>query len=245
MIILTAALDLVGPTIPKGVVLLSNVIPALVVKLLCPYFIHLLSYSTRILCLVSISVLGMFLVVLTPAYDDADPSQNAVATKMIGVALASSSSAAGEVTFLGLTHFYGPFSLAGWGSGTGGAGLVGAGAYALATTGMGLSSRGTLFASAFLPFVMVGSFFLVLPLEAMKRVNNKRDVLGRDRDDTEGEVAALERHDEIEGDDNEEEDRLLQDSFTSSKPSIQSSTTTPWTATLFRHLRQMRALFFP
>jgi len=36
-----------------------------------------------------------------------------------------------NLAFLGLTHYYGHFSLASWGSGTGGAGLIGAGAYVI------------------------------------------------------------------------------------------------------------------
>ena len=117
----------------------------------------------------------MLLVAASPAYDEAHPADNAIVAKMIGVAFASAASGGGEVTFLSLTHFYGPFSLAGWGSGTGAAGLVGAGAYALATTGLGLGSRVTLFASAFLPFALMGSFFLLLPMGPLKRTpENKR-----------------------------------------------------------------------
>jgi battenin len=101
----------------------------------------------------------MLLIALTPGYTDG----STISTKMAGVILASLSSGGGELSFLGLTHFYGPFSLAAWGSGTGGAGLIGAGAYALATTTMGFSVKATLSASACLPAVMVLSFFVILP----------------------------------------------------------------------------------
>ncbi|RAL65326.1 hypothetical protein DID88_000894 [Monilinia fructigena] len=40
VIILSAALDLVGPSIPKSVVLLADVLPSFVTKLIAPYFIH-------------------------------------------------------------------------------------------------------------------------------------------------------------------------------------------------------------
>ncbi|KAL8981983.1 MAG: hypothetical protein Q9177_005413, partial [Variospora cf. flavescens] len=96
---------------------------------------------------------------LTPAYTDG----GTITTKMAGVVLASLSSGAGELSFLGLTHYYGPFSLAAWGSGTGGAGLIGAGAYAIATTTVGMSVKASLLASASLPIVMLFSFFVVLP----------------------------------------------------------------------------------
>lgn len=90
-------------------------------------------------------------------------SSSAVLLKLLGIALASLSSGGGELSFLGLTHFYGHVSLAAWSSGTGAAGLVGAGAYVLATTTFGLSSGGTLLVSALLPAVMVGAFFGMLP----------------------------------------------------------------------------------
>lgn len=105
----------------------------------------------------------MLLIALTP--------DGHVGIKMVGVMLASLSSGGGELSFLGLTHFYGHFSLASWGSGTGGAGLVGAGAYVIATTTIGLSVRTSLLAFSFLPLIMLLSFFVVLPKEAL---NNSR-----------------------------------------------------------------------
>jgi battenin len=101
----------------------------------------------------------MLAVALSPPTTSAD----SIAAKLAGIVLANISSAAGEVNFLSLTHFYGPFSLASWGSGTGGAGLIGAGAYALATTALGISVRATLLTSALLPVIMLLSFFMLLP----------------------------------------------------------------------------------
>lgn len=88
---------------------------------------------------------------------------------MSGVVLASLSAGAGELSFLGLTHYFGAFSLASWGSGTGGAGLIGAGAYVLATTTIGLSVRTSLLAFSFLPIVMLLSFFAILPKGPLKK----------------------------------------------------------------------------
>ncbi|KAK4964762.1 battenin CLN3 protein [Elasticomyces elasticus] len=87
-----------------------------------------------------------------------------IPAKIGGIVLANISSGAGEVNFLSLTHFYGHDGLAGWSSGTGGAGLLGAGVYALATTGLGFSVRSTLLASAVVPLGMVAAYFLLLPL---------------------------------------------------------------------------------
>ncbi|PWY89413.1 CLN3-domain-containing protein [Aspergillus sclerotioniger CBS 115572] len=163
VIILSAALDLVGPSVPKGVVLLADVIPSFVTKLVAPYFIHLIPYPIRVMFFVLCSAMGMLLVALSPAYTEG----GTISTKIAGIILASLSSGGGELSFLALTHFYGPFSLAAWGSGTGAAGLVGAGAYAVATTSMGFSVKATLLASACLPVIMVVSFFAILPRTSM------------------------------------------------------------------------------
>ena len=134
-------------------------------KLCAPYFIHAIPYPTRIVLFVALSSMGMLLIALTPAYTDG----GTISTKMAGVILASLSSGGGELSFLGLTHFYGPFSLAAWGSGTGGAGLIGAGAYAVATTSFGLSVKRSLLVSSMLPAVMLISFFVLLPKGPLRR----------------------------------------------------------------------------
>jgi battenin len=166
VIILSAALDLVGPSIPKGIVLLFDVVPSFGTKLVAPYFIHLVPYWLRIYAFVGLSTAGMLLIALT--------APSSIPLKMIGVMLASLSSGGGELSFLGLTHYYGQFSLAAWGSGTGGAGIIGAGAYALATTTIGLSVPTTLFISAFLPLIMLLSFFIILPRAALAHREGKR-----------------------------------------------------------------------
>ena len=147
-----------------------------------------------------ISAAGMLLIALSPAYTDGDT----ISTKMAGIILASLSSGGGELSFLGLTHFYGPFSLAAWGSGTGAAGLIGAGAYAVATTALKLPVKSVLFASSFLPVVMLISFFAVLPLGPLKRNSQYTiisspagadDILAGEEEEPE-ESAAMERDDE-------------------------------------------------
>lgn len=179
VIILSAALDLVGPAFPKGVVLLADVVPSFVTKLIAPYFIHVVPYPVRVLIFVTLSVCGMLIIALTPAHTDG----GSIFPKLAGIILASLSSGAGELSFLGLTHFYGKFSIAAWSSGTGAAGLVGAGAYAVATSSLGLSVRTTLLASAFLPAIMLINFFAVLPLGplryAVRDIANPRNIVDR------------------------------------------------------------------
>lgn len=164
MIILSSALDLVGPNVPKGVVLLADVIPSFLTKLCAPYFIHKIPYNVRILIFIALSASGMLIIALTPPLQDS----KTIAIKMCGVMLASLSSGGGELSFLGLTHYYGHFALAAWGSGTGGAGLIGAGAYAIATNTLQISPRTSLLAFSFLPLIMVLSFFLILPLGPLR-----------------------------------------------------------------------------
>jgi len=163
VIILSAALDLVGPAIPKGTVLLASIVPGLATKLFVPYLIHYIPYSLRVIIFTVLSTCGMLIVALSGSRD-----AGGIAAKLVGIVFANISSGAGEVHFLSLTHFYGQLSLAAWGSGTGGAGLIGAGAYALATTTMGFSSQATLLASAVIPCGMILSFFVLLPLGPLK-----------------------------------------------------------------------------
>jgi battenin len=73
-----------------------------------------------------------------------------------------------------LTHYYGHFSLAAWGSGTGGAGLIGAGLYVFLTDTLKLTIKNSLLTSACLPFLMPLAFFLILPQGPLRRANNKK-----------------------------------------------------------------------
>ena len=237
VIILSAALDLVGPAVPKGVVLLCDVIPSFLMKLCAPYFIHAIPYPARVLLFSAFSALGMFLIALSPPYTDG----GTITTKMTGVVLASMSSGGGELSFISLTHFYGPFSLASWGSGTGGAGLIGAGAYALATTTLGLSSRNTIFASAFLPVVMLVSFFIILP----RKPNNRQATAGMDVLEA-SHTTGDEGNEVLDADEAPEEEGLLSQpsGLRGSKP-FMSSRSQSWIAMFLQNLRRSRSLFFP
>lgn len=94
---------------------------------------------------------------------------------MAGVVFASLTSGGGELSFLGLTHYYGQMSLAAWGSGTGAAGLAGAGLYALFTTWFGFSVKNSLLSSAFLPVIMLLSFFVILPRGPLRESENRKE----------------------------------------------------------------------
>ena len=252
VIILSSALDLVGPSVPKGVVLLADVLPSFLTKLCAPYFIHTIPYPFRILAFVALSTCGMLLIALTPALQDA----RSISIKMAGVILASLSSGGGELSFLGLTHYYGHFALAAWGSGTGGAGLVGAGAYVVATTVMGLSVRNSLLIFSCLPVIMLISFFIVLPLGPIRPASKyaeyqrieQEERLPSDQErrsplDPEGlEIAR-------EVDQPEEGERFLSSSSYSqsgraSSPMAGTSIIGTWRS-FKANLRRSRSLFFP
>ena len=90
-----------------------------------------------------------------------------------------------------MTHYYGHISLAAWGSGTGGAGLVGAGLYVMLTDWLGFSVKNSLLASAYLPVIMLISFFLVLPRQPLRDAAKAREYQPlRDADEVESPVVA-------------------------------------------------------
>lgn len=231
MIILSAALDLVGPSTPKAVVLLADVIPSFLTKLVAPYFIHLVPYELRILIFAVLSAGGMLIIGFTPPYTEG----GSTGIKLFGVMLASLSSGAGELSFLGLVHYYGPFSLAAWGSGTGGAGLIGAGMYAIATNSLGWSVKATLLGSAVLPAIMLIAFFTILPLEPLRI--GRRSIVAKD--DEEEESNEVPEHEELLAPDEQD-----LDSASSTRSSSKTPTKSSWIQ--FKHnLQRARGLFFP
>ncbi|CUM65799.1 uncharacterized protein PRCAT00003447001 [Priceomyces carsonii] len=157
VIILSAAIDLVGSSMPKAIVLLADVTPSLAVKLTAPFFVHFIPYYVRLWLLVVMSGLGMLVISLS--------SQTSIGLKVFGIALASLSSGLGELTFLQLTHFYKrEYSVGGFSSGTGGAGLFGSFLFMLFTNVFGLNVRGVLLMSSVLPLGFLATFYILLPL---------------------------------------------------------------------------------
>jgi battenin len=141
-----------------------------------------------------------------------------------------------------VTHYYGHFALAAWGSGTGGAGLVGAGAYAIATNTLHISPRTSLLFFSFLPLIMLASFYLVLPLGPLHAGSSKaREYEAIDSDDQPDEDDGLA--------DEREHDRLLSSSaHSASGRSFTSANRRGVSRALsgFRaNLNRARGLFFP
>ncbi|KAI1004986.1 hypothetical protein K3495_g3234 [Podosphaera aphanis] len=233
VIILSAALDLVGPSVPKSLVLLADVSPSFLTKLIAPYFISHVSYSTRILVMFILSTIGMFTIALTPSVVEQGGS---VTIKLVGVVLSSISSGLGELSMLGLSHFYGPASLAAWGSGTGAAGLVGAGLYILLTSTLGFAISTSLLLCAALPFVMPLSFYFILPLEPLDpEYSLVSEFVKEEENMFSGSAGALLGS------------GVSQDFAYDTNPTISPSpcgTSRAWTSLCFK-LRRARSLFFP
>jgi len=156
VVILSAALDLVPPSTPKGIIAFCNIFPALVAKVGWPYILKgRIRYARRIIGNTILSVLGMLVVAMF----------DSLYMRLFGICLASFSSGLGELTFLQLSTTYHPPSVAGdsvgyFAAGTGAAGLVGASLWWILRSlgvrvGVGLSSV--------LPLVIPLAYYAVLP----------------------------------------------------------------------------------
>ncbi|ODV68637.1 batten's disease protein Cln3 [Hyphopichia burtonii NRRL Y-1933] len=175
VVILSAAIDLVGSSTPKAIVLLADIIPSLMIKVSAPFFIHKIAYQVRVWGLVLLSTVGMLIISFSP--------QASISAKILGICMASLASGMGEVSFLQLTHFYQEkYSIGGFLSGTGGAGLMGSFIYLIFTNVIGLKIWISLLIFSLLPFGFVISFYLILPtptltdeLISYQQLNDEQD----------------------------------------------------------------------
>ncbi|KAF9463263.1 batten's disease protein Cln3 [Collybia nuda] len=156
VIILSAALDLVPPSTPKGIIAFFNIAPALAAKVGWPYLLKgRIRYVKRLIGCCLLSSFGMIVVAMF----------DSLFMRLVGIGLASFSSGLGELTFLQLSTTYAPPSIAGhsvgyFASGTGAAGLVGAFIWWEVRSlgvrvGVGLSS--------IMPFIIPLTYFYLLP----------------------------------------------------------------------------------
>ncbi|KAH8985949.1 batten's disease protein Cln3 [Lactarius hatsudake] len=156
VIILSAALDLVPPSTPKGIIAFWNIAPSIVAKFSWPYILKgRIRYVRRLVGCCFLSVMGMIVVA----------TSDGLSPRLFGIGCASLASGLGEVTFLQLSTTYHPPSVAGRGvgyfaSGTGAAGLVGA---FLWWELRGLGVRIGVGLSSVLPFIIPLTYFLLLP----------------------------------------------------------------------------------
>ncbi|KAG0301453.1 battenin CLN3 protein [Dissophora globulifera] len=135
-----------------GVVLLADITPSLLIKMIAPYFIHKVPYPVRIIFCASLSFSAIVLIAMA----------DTISIRLIGVMMASLSSGLGELTFLMLSSFYRLQMVSAWSSGTGGAGLLGALLFLALTSWIGLSVSRTLGIVSLFPSLMLFAYFILL-----------------------------------------------------------------------------------
>jgi len=157
VIYLSAADDLLRgqPDIRKSSVLLANIIPCLVVKLIAPHFVRVVPYGYLVFACILLSLMSLSTVALFES----------IVVAFFGIVLASASSGLGETAFLALTSYYHPQTVIAWSSGTGAAGIVGAFYYLALATWFGLSMRTTLLIAGLLPCMMGVAYLFLLNSE--------------------------------------------------------------------------------
>ncbi|XP_066598121.1 battenin [Prorops nasuta] len=134
--------------VSTGAILLADILPALLIKFVAPFLPYLI--HARLATCVIFSAAGLILVALGTAQWMA----------LLGVVLTSLSSGLGEVTLLAYSHQFSKDVISTWSSGTGGAGVIGAGSYAGLTLLM--SDEDTLMLMLIVPFVEAATFWLLL-----------------------------------------------------------------------------------
>ncbi|KAK5968382.1 Battenin [Trichostrongylus colubriformis] len=139
-----------------GAVLLADIIPALVVKVTAPLYIRMVPFGFRHLLVVMAQMLSFILVAM---------SSN-VSVALFGVVVASWGSGLGEISYLALASYFDSQVVSMWSSGTGGAGIVAAMAYAVLTDPLmlHLSPNTALYSMLVIPLIFAYTFWFILEL---------------------------------------------------------------------------------
>ncbi|XP_041348415.1 battenin-like isoform X3 [Gigantopelta aegis] len=136
--------------IGTGAILLADILPTLLIKLTAPWYMQKIKYWIRVVLTVLFALASFLIVGLSEV----------IWANIFGVVCASISAGVGEITFLSLSTFYHRDVVSTWSSGTGGAGIFGALAYAAITALV--SPRVTLYIFTVIPVIMGLSYFLLL-----------------------------------------------------------------------------------
>ncbi|CAF4987243.1 unnamed protein product [Rotaria sp. Silwood1] len=145
--------------ISTGAILLADVLPELIIKLIAPFFMHKISYNIRFVFIVLFAASALIIV----------GTSKVIALSLFGVVCASISAGVGEVTMLQLTSFYAKHTVSAWSSGTGAAGLFGALSYTGLTSLLKLSPRTAILILLFIPVLLVVSYIMVGASQAVAR----------------------------------------------------------------------------
>ncbi|XP_063929498.1 battenin isoform X2 [Zophobas morio] len=160
VVMLTAASDIIGESegskskernctyMSTGAILLADIIPSLVVKLLAPFFPFFVNVRVAICILCSSA--GFLLVAFSQS----------ITMSLLGVVATSFCSGLGEVTYLQYSSFFDKNVVSTWSSGTGGAGVIGALSYSLLQQ---LGFKTTLLVMLIVPGIMAVTFYIILP----------------------------------------------------------------------------------
>ncbi|KAI6171509.1 Battenin [Aphelenchoides bicaudatus] len=137
-----------------GAVLLADVLPSLFIKLTFPFFMHRIPFVFRH-CMVCLAQALSYLIVAFSV---------SVPMSLLGVVFASIGSGLGEISYLSLASYYSSNTISAWSSGTGGAGIFGALAYAGLTEPhfANLSPRTTLLVMLVVPLLFLLTYFTIL-----------------------------------------------------------------------------------
>ena len=135
--------------------------------------INKIKYTHRVLIVITGNIISYLIVATTPS--------DIRWLVFVGVGFASFSCSFGEITFLAMASSYSrKLSIAGWGSGTGGAGLVGSFGYA-GLTSIGLSPQNTIFVCLTIPAIMALAYTILPSIEFAE----SRGQLGLDNEEIE------------------------------------------------------------
>ncbi|UJR14649.1 hypothetical protein I4U23_001642 [Adineta vaga] len=161
-------------SISTGAILLADILPALVIKVSAPFFMHKIIYNIRF-ALIVLFAAGSLIIVGT---------SKIVALSLFGVACASISSGFGEITILQLSSFYSKHTVTAWSSGTGAAGLLGALSYAALTGPIGLTPKKAILVLLFIPVLQVISYIMIGASTAASKQQQYQQIIDHSRGDT-------------------------------------------------------------
>ncbi|KAL3088810.1 hypothetical protein niasHT_023158 [Heterodera trifolii] len=140
--------------ISTGAVLLADILPSLAIKLVAPFTFHGVPYIMRHSLVILCQVTSFIIVAFSTSFS----------VGLLGVIFASFGAGLGEVTYLSLSsHFHGDV-VSSWSSGTGGAGIFGALAFAVLTDRrlLALQPQNALLAMLVVPLLLLWTFWRLL-----------------------------------------------------------------------------------
>ncbi|KAI1726848.1 CLN3 protein [Ditylenchus destructor] len=146
--------DIKCSKISTGAVLLADILPALVIKMVAPFTLHYFPYSVRHGFVIFCQISSFLIVALSES----------LTVGLIGVVFASIGAGLGELSYLSLSSHFHSDTISYWSSGTGGAGIAGSLAFAVLTDRrlLDLSPKSALLAMLVVPFVLLLTYWLVL-----------------------------------------------------------------------------------